>query len=403
MEFKYLAQTVAGDTVKGALEADSLERAEELLWRSNLSIISLKKQMRLPSLDAALPSLFGVKRGDIINFSRDLSTMLNAGLPMLRSLDILYRQAKKPAVKQVLRVIIQDLEKGSTFSEACAKHPNAFPSLFIRLIRVGEEVGSLASVLEQLSVHLKKEQETAGKVKGSLAYPLFVLCLAFGAVFIMVAFVMPAITGLFAEFGSELPLLARIAIGAGEVASDYFWYISLGIILLVVILGLYFRTATGKRLKDTVVLKLPVIGEAGLKGALARMARSMAMMVRSGVPLTEALTLCADTAGNAVVRDRLISCNEAVLSGVSLSQAMTTYPIFPVLMSQMVGIGEETGRLEYNLETLAGFYETESERAISNLTGLLGPGMIIIVGAVVGFVAVTLFSSIYSVAGLIGG
>jgi type IV pilus assembly protein PilC len=174
-------------------------------------------------------------------------------------------------------------------------------------------------------------------------------------------------------------------------------------IILATGLGLYFKTENGKRVRDTVVLKLPVIGEASLKSALARTARNMAMMVRSGVPLTEALGLCIETAGNAVVKDKLSKCSEAILSGQSLSQAMSSHPIFPVLMSQMVGIGEETGRLEFNLETLAGFYEVESERSITRLTGMLGPGMIIIVGGVVGFVAITLFSSIYSVAGLIGG
>lgn len=402
MEFKYSAQTVSGDVVDGVLEADSLQRAEELLWRSNLTIISLRRQLKLPSLSEALPSLFGVKRRDVINFSRDLATMLNAGLPMLRSLDILYRQARKGAMKHLLKSIVQDLEKGTTFSEACAKHKEAFPPLFTRLIRVGEEVGSLASVLEQLSGHMTREEETASKVKSSLAYPAFVLCLAGGAVFIMIAFVMPAITALFAEFGSELPLLARIAIAFGAFASKYLWYILLGVVTLGVILAAYFRTTAGHKVKDAILLKVPVIGEAVLKAALARTSRSMAMMVRSGVPLTETLNLSADIAGNAVVQDKLLKCNEAVLSGKPLSQAMIAQPIFPVLMSQMVGIGEETGRLEQNLETVAGFYEAESTRAVNQLTSLLGPGMIIVVGVVVGFVAVTLFSSIYSVAGLIG-
>jgi type IV pilus assembly protein PilC len=403
MEYKYVAQSASGETVKGVVEADSLERAEELLWRSDLTIINLKKHLKMPSLTQALPTLFGVKRRDIINFSRDLSTMLNAGLPMLRSLDILYRQAKKPSVREILRNIVQDLEKGSTFSEACSAHPDIFPTLFTRLIRVGEEVGSLASVLEQLSTHMSKEEETAGKVKGSMAYPAFVLCLAAAAVFIMIVFVMPAITSLFSEFGSELPLMASIAIGFGEFASEYILFVIAGIVALVVGLGLYFRTANGKKVKDATILKIPIIGESSRKSALARTARSMAMMVKSGVPLTEALVLCAETAGNAIVRDKLEQCNEAVHSGSSLSQAMSNFPIFPVLMSQMVGIGEETGRLEYNLDTLAGFYEVEAERAISKLTGMLGPGMIVIVGVVVGFVALTLFSSMYSVAGLIGG
>jgi type IV pilus assembly protein PilC len=196
--------------------------------------------------------------------------------------------------------------------------------------------------------------------------------------------------------------MARIAIGFGEFVNAYIWPILLGIVVVVTVLAFYFRTDNGKKVKDTLVLKLPVIGEASKKSALARTGRNLAMMVRSGVPLTEALGLCIETAGNAVVKDRLTRCSEDILAGQSLSQAMSSYPIFPVLMTQMVGIGEETGRLEYNLETLAGFYEVESERAITKLTGMLGPGMIIIVGVIVGFVAVTLFSSIYSVADLIG-
>jgi type IV pilus assembly protein PilC len=402
MEFKYVAQSASGEAVRGVLEADSSERAEELLWRSNLTIISLKRKIKMPSLHEALPSLFGIKRKDIINFSRDLATMLNAGLPMLRSLDILYRQSSKGAVKTVIKGIIQELEQGSTFSEACEKQKGIFPTLFVRLIKVGEEVGNLASVLEQLSVHMAKEEETAGKIKGSLAYPIFVLCLAFGAAAIMIVFVMPAITALFSEFGSELPTMAQIAINIANFLNQYILHILLGLVVFIVAVALYFRTPNGRKVRDTIILKLPVVGEASLKNALARTGRNMAMMVRSGVPLTEALNLCVETAGNEVVRDRLRRCNDDILSGQSLSQAMSSYPLFPVLMTQMVGIGEETGRLESNLETLSGFYEVEAERAITKLTGMLGPAMIVIVGALVGFVAMTLFSSIYSVADLIG-
>lgn len=402
MEFKYVAQSASGEAVRGVLEADSLERAEELLWRSNMTIVSLKRKIKMPSMHQALPSLFGVKRKDIINFSRDLATMLNAGLPMLRSLDILYRQSGKASVKDIIRGIIQELEQGSTFSEACEKQKNIFPTLFVRLIKVGEEVGNLASVLEQLSTHMSKEEETAGKIKGSLAYPIFVLCLAFGAAAIMIIFVMPAITALFSEFGSDLPTMAKLAIGISNFLNLYIGQILLGLFVLIFGLGLYFRTKNGRKVKDTIVLKIPVVGEAVLKTSLARTGHNMAMMVRSGVPLTEALNLCIETAGNEVIRDRLSRCNNDILAGQSLSQAMGSYPIFPVLMTQMVGIGEETGRLEQNLETLSGFYEIEAERGITRLTGMLGPGMIVIVGAIVGFVAMTLFSSIYSVADLIG-
>ncbi|MFC2068596.1 type II secretion system F family protein [Chloroflexota bacterium] len=401
MEFKYLAESTSGEVVKGVVEADSLQRAEELLWHSNLTIVNLKKQIKLPSLAQALPSLFGVKRGDIINFARDLATMLGAGLPMLRSLDIIYKQTKKRSMKTVVRTIIWDLEKGSSFSEACTVHGNIFPPLFTRLIRVGEEVGSLAFILEQLSTHISKEEETARKVKGSLIYPIFVLGLAVVSVFIMINFVLPAITGLFAEFGSDLPTLARIMIGFGNFATTYMWYIILGLLILIIVLGLYFRTKSGLKVRDTIILKLPVIGEASLKSSLARTARNLAMMVKSGVPLSEALNLVIDTATNAIVKDKLSKCNDSVLEGTPLSQSMAAHPIFPILMSQMVGIGEETGKLEYNLEILAGFYEVESDRAMSRLTGMIGPGMIIIVGLVVAFVAVTLFSSIYSVSSLI--
>ncbi len=401
MKFKYLARTPDGNVVSGVVEAESESEAEEILWRADLLILSLKRTLRLPALDELLPTLFGIKRRDVINFSRDLATLLESGIPLLRSLEILGQQARKQSLRKVLEQIIEDLQGGESFSAACAKHKNVFPAYYIRLLQVSEGAGNLPTILKQLAEHMQKDEATSGKLKSSLAYPLFVLILAFGAVFIMFSFVLPALSGLFKELGGELPLLTRVLMALGDFLGQRFLHIFLGLVGLVVLGWLLTRTKKGKIWKDSLMLKIPLVSEAVLKGNLSRLTRNLYTLLRAGVVLTEALPLAIQTTNNMVVREALTGCLIQVHSGLSLSRAMAAYPLFPPLMSQMIAVGEETGKLDSNLEALSNFYEEETDRAISRMLGMLGPALVIFVGGVVGFVAVTLFSSIYSTTSLI--
>jgi len=399
MEFRYVACTADGGLIKGVVEADSETVAEEILWRSGLIIVDLKKSLKLPPIYEALPSLFGVKRHDVIVFSRNLASLLDAGIPILRALTIQSRFGR-PAFRDVMREVIKDLERGMRFSEACAKYPKVFPNFYVYLLRTGEEVGNLSQVLKEVATHMERDEATAKKVRGSLAYPAFVMLLAVGAIFIMLTFVVPAITSMFKDFGAaKLPTLTRGLIAVGNFFSHNFIYMILGVVVIVIFYVVYTRTPSGRKNKDRFMLKIPVLGGAMLKGQLARFTRNMGMLVGSGVSMFDALKLSSETTENLVVSESVAKVRTEVGDGKLLSQAISADPIFPGLMSEMIGVGEESGSLESHLLKVAGFYQEEAEAAIARVTGMLTPALTIGVGVIVGLIAVTLFSSIYSLVG----
>jgi type IV pilus assembly protein PilC len=398
MEFKYTASTAEGSLVNGIVEAESETSAEEILWKSGLTIIDLKKGLKLPPLHEMLPSLFGVKRRDVIVFSRNLASLLDAGIPIFRALTIQSRFGRT-SFRAVLREVMKDLEKGSRFSEACAKYPKVFPNFYVYLLKTGEEVGNLSQVLKDIATYMERDEATAKKIKGSLAYPAFVMLLAVGAIFIMLTFVVPAITSMFKEFGSKLPPMTRGLIAVGDFFSHNFLYMLLAVVIIVIVLVLYMRTPSGKKNKDRFILKIPVIGGATLKAGLARFTRNMGMLVGAGVSLFDALRLASETTNNLVLADAVANVRSTVGDGKLFSQAIAADPIFPALMSEMIGVGEESGSMETHLMKVAAFYEEESEMAIARVTGMLTPALTIGVGGIIGLIAVTLFSSIYSLVG----
>jgi len=402
MEFKYNATAADGSLVKGIVEADSETAAEDILWRSGLTIIDLKKRQRIPPVYELLPSLFGVKRHDVIQFSRNLASLLDAGIPIFRALSIQSRFGKA-SLRAVLRDVMKDLEKGSRLSEACAKYPKVFPNFYVYLLKTGEEVGNLSQVLKDISTYMERDEATARKVKGSLAYPTFVLLLAVGAIVIMLAFVVPAITKMFKEFGSKLPPMTRGLIAVGDFFSANFIWMILGVVVLVIVIVLYTKTESGKKARDRFILKIPLIGGATLKGGLARFNRNMGMLVGGGVSLFDALRLVSETTDSLVLKDAVANVRTRVGDGKLFSQAIAADPIFPQLMAEMIGVGEESGSLESHLLKVSAYYEEESERAISQVTGALTPALTIGVGLIIGLIAVTLFSSIYSLVGALPG
>jgi type IV pilus assembly protein PilC len=296
----------------------------------------------------------------------------------------------------VLTEVVSDLEKGSRFSEACSKHPSVFPPFYVYLMRTGEEVGNLSQVLMDTAGHMEKDEATAAKVKRSLAYPMFVMILAVCAIVVMMAVVVPALTMMFDEFNADLPAMTRGMIAV----SDFFQASALYMLLAAVVLGFggyfYSRTEKGQRRKDALVIKIPIIGQAVLKGGLSRFCRNMSMLVGAGVSLFDALKLVTETTDNSVIREAVNDVRSRVSEGQLFSQAVIADPLFPSLMGEMIGVGEEAGSLEGQLVKVAGFYEEEAERAISQVTSTLTPALTIGVGGIIGLVAVTIFSSIYS-------
>jgi len=398
MEFSYSASTAEGSMIKGVVEAESELAAEENLWRSGLTIIDLRRSIHLPPMDTMLPSLFGVKRKDLILFSRNIATLLEAGIPILRALVLSSRFGRR-SMRHILLDISRELEKGSRFSEACAKYPAVFPQFYVYLIRTGEEAGNLPQVLKDVAGYMDKDEATSAKIKRSLAYPAFVCLLAVGAVFVMLTFVVPAITSLFDELGGELPLLTRIFMALGDFFSANFLYMIGGIALVGVAGYAYQKSARGKKQKDKLILKLPLIGNAVIKGQLARFTRNLSMLIGAGVSLFEALRLISETTDNSVIAESLENVRVEVNNGKLLSEAMGKDSVFPNLMPEMIRVGEETGTLEPQLAKVSALYEEESDRAIAQVTSMLTPALTIGVGFIIGLVAVAMFSSIYSVVG----
>lgn len=402
MLYSYVGYKPSGEIVKGTLEADSEKGAEEALWKFELTIIALNKKRRaLPSVHEMLPTLFAVKRTEVINFTRDLHTLLGAGIGIYPSLTMLHERATKASFKKLIRDILVSVETGNTFSDACAEHPDVFSPFYLRMTKVGEEIGNLEHMLQQITVQMTKEAEIRKKVKGALTYPAFVLVIAVCAVAALVTFVVPAMSGLFDQIGGELPLLTKIMVAISDFTVDNILYLFLGMVALIGGSLLYFRTPRGKRTKDTIMLKIPVIKQVIIKGFMARTARNLSILLGGGVTITDALDLVIETSDNVHFEAAFIRVRSDVSDGLLLSQAMKNQPIFPALLYQVVGVGELTGRLEPNLESAADFYETETDTAVSRATGMLTPILTIGVGGLVAIIAISVYQPIYGLAGQI--
>lgn len=402
MWFKYIAVKAGGEVVTGTVEATTEQRAEELLWQSELTILSLKKTRSIPSVRELLPTFFGVKRDDVVNFSRDLSTLLGAGIAIIPSLVMLYERTTKPSMKKLIRDIWVSVETGSSFSDACAKHPTVFSPFYLRLTKVGEEIGNLEQMLEQIGIQMTKEAAVMAKVKSALTYPAFVLAVATVAVVALVTFVVPAMSGLFEQFGGELPLLTRIIVAISDFFRGNILYLVFGFIVVIGVSVWFFGTPTGKRIRSTMALKIPIIKDVNIKGTMSRLARNLSILLGGGITLTEALELVIQTTDNVIFKEAFTKVRDDVHDGLLLSQAMRNQAIFPPMLTQVVGVGEHTGRLEPNLETVADFYEKETDKAVASATGMLTPIMTIVVGGIVALIAISMYTPIYGLAGQIG-
>ena len=399
MAYHYVAYTPKGEMIQGRIEAASEKVAEELLWKLNYTIISLKETQET---NGGI-SLFSakVKTRDLIIFSRQLATLIESGIPIVRAIQLLQEQTSNKRLRQVLGEIILDLQQGRFLSEAILKHNKIFTNLYARLIEVGERTGNLEMVLRQLAIYMEKEEALVRKIRSAMAYPSFVLLLAVGVVFLMLTIALPPLMGLFTSFGADLPLPTRILIAITDFASKYKFYL-LGTLVLVVGVGaLFFRSEAGHWFFDGLLLKIPIIKRVTIQGAVARMCRSMSTLLRAGLALPEIIEMVIRTQGNRIIKSALEGVRRDLLQGRGLADPLAQQKIFPGMLVQMVRVGEETGALDSNMETLAIFYEEEVDRAVAAMAGAVEPALTLFIGAVVGFVAVAVIMPMYSLMGSI--
>ncbi|MDO8530902.1 MAG: type II secretion system F family protein [Dehalococcoidia bacterium] len=396
MQYKYEAVSPAGESVRGTIEAESEAIAEERLWESNLTVVRLKVHRPPMTLDEAVPTLFGVKREDVINLSRQLASLLDAGVSILPALELLQDQVTKASVRKVVIAIIGDLQSGSLFSASCARHPDIFPPVFLKLAAIAEETGNLPVMLRHIANYMEKESALAKKIQKSLAYPLTVLVVALVAVFILINFVLPSLAGLFKEVGSELPLISRILLNVAAFISAYFAYLLGGALVIGLAAYMYLRTPQGVHNKDRFFLSAPIVRTLVVNSNMARLTRTMALLMQAGIPVMDVLNLAVGTPLNQVLRDALVAVCDNIRAGQSISQAFAAQKAFPKMASQLIAVGEQTGRLGTNLETLAAFYESEADQAMASAIGFIEPALILVVGGIVAFIAISVISPIYS-------
>jgi len=402
MDFAYTAYTEDKKLVKGRVSATTEEAASELLSYGGYRVVSLKAAMPLINKEKLLAQFSQIKPQEIVMFSRQLALLLESGTDIVTSLDLLQDQITNQTLRNIIGEVASDIRGGSPLSTALSKHPRAFSQMYYRAIAAGEQGGNLEVVLRQMADYIEKGVITQKQIRGALTYPFIVIVIAIVVIAILVTFVFPTFAGLYAQFGVELPLPTRILIGITDWSSRYGLYVLLGLLITVAAIYLYIRTPAGRYRWDKMMLRMPVFGHIVRLGELSRSCRTMAMLVRIGLPLPEVLAMTIHSSNNKVVVENLAGVQQELIRGEGLSRPMAKRELFLPLMTQMVRVGEESGNLENTLATVADNFELEGSDKTKAAVGLIQPVVTILLGLVVLFLVVSMFSAMYSIYGQIG-
>lgn len=345
-----------------------------------------------------LPFLNVVTIKDKAFFTGQLSTMINSGLPLTRSLEILATQSRKPALKDILKEVTADLEEGVSFSKSISKHPAVFDNVFISIIRSGETSGKLDQVLKELATQLENENRFISRLRGAMLYPVFILCAMIGVAILMMVKVIPQISQIFKESNAPMPWATKALIAASNVLIHQWWVVILVIIGLVLFLRYYFKTTGGQLVYNNIQIHFPLIKVVSEDIYMSRLTRTLAMLVGSGVEIIKAVNITSEVMNNLVYQKGLKEVSSQIERGIPMSVPLSKNPIFPILLSQMVAVGEQTGKLDEVLRNLANYYQEESDARMRSLTALVEPIIIMIIGAGVGLMVFAILMPIYNIA-----
>ena len=396
-EFAWTGINRRGQKVKGLMRADSDRVVRTRLRDQGVMPKSVKKKSK---------SLFGNKKingGDIALFTRQIATMLSAGVPLLQSLEMVAKGVENPKIRDLMLTIANDVGAGSPLASALRKHPTIFDPLYCDLVDSGEQSGSLETIFDRIATYREKSEALKAKIKKALVYPASVIVVALVVTIILLVFVVPQFEAVFKDFGAELPAMTQFVVTLSEIVQEYFLYVAAGLIVA----GWLFKRAYSKSQDlrdkvDAISLKVPVIKEILNKAAVARFARTLSTTFAAGVPLINALDSAAGASGNAVYRDAIFRIRDEVTSGMQMNTAMQSQDLFPTLAEQMVFIGEESGSLDDMLAKVASIYEREVDDLVDNLTALLEPMIMVVIGVLVGGLIVAMYLPIFSLGKVVG-
>ena len=404
MEYQYVAYNTEKKIIKGRLAAPDEEKAVGQLSTMGYQVLNIKSLGSLGKLTKSLDISFTaqIKPKEVIMFSRQLAILLESGIDIVTAMDLFRAQASNKYFRKMLEEIIADLRGGSSFSGALAKFPKVFSTMYCRTIAAGEQSGNLDAVLKRMAEYMERTASATKKIKSAMTYPIVVLVVAVVVVAVLVFFVMPTFTGLYGSLGAKIPAITQLLMSMAKGAAKY------GIYVLVVLAGIIFgivaytRTPAGKIAWDRFVLRLPIIGPIIQLNELSRACRTIAMLIKVGLPLPDIITMCIQSAGNKIISQALSEVKQDMLGGEGLAQPMAKREIFLPLMVQMVSVGEKTGNLGNTLTTVAESYEADADDKTTTATGLLQPALTIAMAVVVGFIVVAMNSAMYGIYGQLG-
>jgi type IV pilus assembly protein PilC len=398
--YKYEGKTLKGQIKKGDYEAPDEGGVRVYLRQQN--IIPIKITPKGKEIKFSLPFGKKVQQRAIAVFTRQLATMIDAGLPLVQSLEILSVQQEQKLFKDIIREIREDVEGGSTFAGALKKHPAAFDDLYTNLVVAGEEGGILDNILLRLAGYIEKAEALKKKVKSAMVYPATIIGVAIIVVMILMIFVIPVFEGMFKGAGQTLPLPTLIVLGMSKIIQKYVFVVVPAIIFLLYLLRRWHKTENGRAVIDRFLLKLPVLGTLLQKIAVARFSRTLGTLVSSGVPILDGLTIVSKTSGNKSIETAILNARSSIREGETIAEPLGRSGMFPPMVIQMISVGESTGALDSMLSKIADFYEEEVDVAVGNLTSLLEPFLMMFLGVVIGGVVIAMYLPIFQMAGAVG-
>ena len=387
-----------GEVQEGVLASDTRDAAANTLKRNGIEVISL----RVMSSGGGMRPSGKVPPKALAIFTRQFSVMIDAGLPLVQCLEILGAQQDHKGFQRIIEAVRDDVEKGSTLQAAMAKHPKAFSDLYVNMVGAGESGGILDVILQRLSGYIEKAVKLTAKVKSAMTYPVAVLCIAVLVVGIIMVKVIPVFSAMYEGLGSKLPFATVVCIALSNALINYSWLILGAVVLGALGFRQYYKTPAGRVQIDGLFLRLPILGEILRKVAVARFCRTLGTLISSGVPILEGMDITAKTAGNMVIHNAILKSRDAVEQGRNIAAPLAETRAFPPMVVQMVGVGEATGALDAMLSKVADFYEDEVDNAVANLTSLMEPVMITILGGIIGFIVVAMYMPIFNLANVFG-
>ena len=391
--FEYTARNLKGGLEKGQVDLPGRDDVIAHLRKNRLVVVNVRQAAKAVSFGSFFKP--GVKTRDVVVFTRQFATMINAGLPLVQALDILAQQTENKVLADVTRQVVYDVESGQTLADALRKHPKAFTDLYVNMVAAGEAGGILDTILLRLAEFLEKNDAIIRKVKGAMVYPVVIMSVAVIAISVLLIFVIPTFQTMFASVQLELPLPTRIVIGMSKLLTSYWWVI-LGVIGFGAFsLNRYYKTTRGRLQIDSIMLRLPVLGDVLRKSAVSRFTRTLGTLISSGVSILDGLEITARTAGNMVIHNAVMESRQSIAGGDTIAAPLQRSKVFPPMVISMIAVGEQTGGLDEMLSKIADFYDEEVDAAVSTLLSLMEPVMIVVLGVIVGGMVVAMYLPIF--------